>query len=73
MPTDVAQYNRDRDVESSGDEADSPCFFFYCFFNQGGSDLIQRMTNFNPTQFELLWSNLFEHATRRYNVSKSKK
>lgn len=69
---DFQQYNCERDVDSSDDEAASACPVFDTLYKQGGSDSIKPMTKFNPCQFGLLWNSLCKRVARKYIVRRGK-
>ena len=41
--------------------------------NYGGADAVLTMTNFSPREFNTIWSSMFDHMTRSWNVGRGKR
>ena len=69
----ISTFNVTRDLLSSDDENDSPCPYFDQFYNQGGSESIAEMCNFDATEFEFLWQLSQSFITQNYNSGRGKR
>lgn len=70
---DISNFNTSRDQNDSDEESDSSCPYFDKFFEEGGTQAISDMCNFNASEFEFLWQLLESFVLQNYNSGRGKK
>ena len=61
------------DVVASDDDNDSNCPIYDTFYNDGGSQSVKAMYNFNSTQFFELWVMIEDYVSNNWNVGRGKR
>ncbi|KAH9148876.1 hypothetical protein AeNC1_019381, partial [Aphanomyces euteiches] len=62
------------DIQSdSDDEADSPCPVFDLFYHAEGNEGIRKMSNFNASEFNFVWSQICENVDLKWNCCRGKR
>ncbi|KAH9100026.1 hypothetical protein Ae201684P_019031 [Aphanomyces euteiches] len=62
------------DIQSdSDDEADSPCPVFDLFYHAEGNEGIRKMSNFNASEFNFVWSQICENVDLKWNCGRGER